>query len=101
MGKSIPSLTIGVILFLVMQSSMLSSAYADRSASETALADVLFELDMENVSYSIRHDGFIDITFGSAVTDEEFLKTVKMLNEHPDIPGVLSGRGSRNYCPIP
>jgi hypothetical protein len=101
MAKSLSSLTARAILLVVMQSSFMSAAFADRSASEAALADVLFELDMENVSYSIRHDGFIDISFGAAVTDEEFLKTVKMLTGHPDIPGILSGRGSGNYCPIP
>ena len=77
------------------------AALAGQPESEDAVAGILFDENMENVSYSLRRDGFVDISFGIAVTEPDYIRIVDRLRKHPDIPGVLAGRGSTNYCPVP
>ena len=77
------------------------SALAGQSESEDAVTSILFDENMENVSYSLRSDGFVDILFGVAVLEEDYSGIVERLRKHPDIPGVLSGRGKGNYCAVP
>jgi hypothetical protein len=76
-------------------------ALAGQSESENAVTNILFDENMENVSYSLRGDGFVDITFGIAVEEKAYIRIVERMRKHPDIPGVLAGRGSRNYCSVP
>ena len=76
-------------------------ALAGQAESEDAVTGILFDENMENVSYSLRGDGFVDITFGIAVEEKTYIRIVERMRAHPDIPGVLAGRGSRNYCAVP
>jgi len=76
-------------------------ALAGQSESEDAVTGILFDEGMENVAYSLRGDGFVDIVFGIAVADKDYIRIVERLRKHPDIPGVLAGRGSKNYCAVP
>ena len=76
-------------------------ALAGQPESENAVTQILFDENMENVSYSLRGDGFVDIWFGPAVPDKDYSRIIERLRAHPDIPGVLAGRGSRNYCAVP
>jgi len=39
-------------------------------AAFTATGDVLFELETENASFKVRHDGYVDILFGPSLPDE-------------------------------
>jgi hypothetical protein len=73
---------------------------AGQTESETAVANILFEQNMENVSYKVRPDGFVDILFGPAVSNGDYSRLLDLLKHHPDIPGVLAGKGKSNYCPI-
>ncbi len=82
-------------LFLITGAAM-----AGQVESEAALSKILWDEDMENVSYKVRSSGFIDITFGGAVSDQDYSRILNKLQTHPDIPGVLAGRGSTNYCPV-
>lgn len=75
--------------------------YAGQAESEDAVTAILFDENMENVSYSLRGDGFVDILFGPAVDEKDYIRIVERLRKHPDIPGVLAGRGKGNYCPVP
>jgi hypothetical protein len=77
------------------------TAQAGQSESEDAVTNILFDENMENVSYALRGDGFVDISFGIAVAEKDYIRIVERLRKHPDIPGVLAGRGSKNYCAIP
>jgi hypothetical protein len=54
---------------------------------------------MENVSYSLRSNGFVDILFGVSVSDTDDARMLERLRSYPDIPGVLAGKGGRDYCP--
>ena len=73
---------------------------AGQAEAEAAVAKILFDADMENATFKVRNDGFVDILFGSAVTDSEYSRMLEILRSHPDIKGVLSGKSSTNYCPI-
>jgi hypothetical protein len=84
-----------VSLFLAVQ------AFAGQAESEDAVTNILFDENMENVFYSFRGDGFVDIWFGPAVPEKDYIRVVERMRKHPDIPGVLAGRGSKNYCAIP
>ena len=77
------------------------AAQAGQSEAENALTAILFDENMENVSYSLRKDGFVDILFGVAVAEKDYIRILERLRQHPDIPGVLAGRGSKNYCSVP
>lgn len=76
-------------------------ALAGQPESENAVTNILFDESMENVYYAFRSDGFVDIWFGPAVPDKDYSRILERLRKHPDIPGVLAGRGSRNYCAVP
>ena len=77
------------------------TAQAGQSESEDAVTNILFDENMENVYYSFRSDGFVDIWFGPAVPDKDYSHILERLRKHPDIPGVLAGRGTKNYCSVP
>lgn len=78
-----------------------ASAFAGADEAENAVTGILFDADMENVSYSFRKDGFVDILFGVAVPEDEYIRIVERIRKHPDVPGVLAGRGQGNYCRVP
>lgn len=88
---------------LVMFVSLLLAvpAFAGQPESEDAVTNILFDENMENVSYSFRRDGFVDILFGPAVDEKDYIRIVERMRKHPDIPGVLAGRGSKNFCSLP
>lgn len=76
-------------------------AYAGQAESENALTNILFDENMENFFYTLRDDGFVEILFGPAVDEKDYIRVVERLKASPDIPGVLAGRGTKNYCGIP
>lgn len=75
--------------------------FADQESANAALTDILFDMDMENVTYEVSERGGVDITFGISVPEDQFVATVSKLRNHPDINGVLSTRGMGDYCPSP
>jgi hypothetical protein len=76
-------------------------AFAGQPESENAVTNILFDENMENVFYSFRDNGFVDIWFGPAVPEKDYIRVVERMRNDPNIPGVLAGRGSKNYCAIP
>lgn len=90
-------------LFLVIALAMLcvQPAFAGADEAENAVTAILFDANMENVSYAFRKDGFVDILFGVAVPEAEYVRIVEQIRAHPDVPGVLAGRGAGNYCKVP
>lgn len=89
-----------VVLCWVLMSTV-ANGVAGQDRASAALTEILFDMDLENVSYALRSDGFVDITFGAAVANDVYLEAVQRMRDHPDIPGVLAGRGSANFCPLP
>lgn len=88
-----------IVLLLAMLS--VQPAFAGADEAENAVTGILFDANMENVSYSFRKDGFVDILFGLAVPEAEYVRIVEQIRKHPDVPGVLAGRGVGNYCRVP
>lgn len=84
-----------VALFLALP------AQAGQAESESALTNILFDENMENFFYTLRDDGFVEILFGPDVPEKDYIRIVERLRKHPEIPGVLAGRGSKNFCSIP
>lgn len=68
-------------------------------ASE-AVANVLFDFDGSNefVSYVVGPDGFVDAVFADNTPEPLYAEVVEKLRAHPDIKGVLAGRGGPT-CP--
>ncbi|MHB1085070.1 MAG: hypothetical protein ACYCZA_09560 [Thiobacillus sp.] len=88
-----------VVVFVSLLFSL--SAFAGQPESEDAVTNILFDENMENAYYAFRSDGFVDIWFGPAVSDKDYSRILERLRTHPDIPGVLAGRGTKNYCAVP
>lgn len=65
------------------------------SKAGEAVANVLFDFDGSNefVSYVVRPDGFVDALFARNTPEPLYTEVVEKLRAHPDIKGVLSGRG--------
>ena len=77
------------------------SAHAEDALSKTssAVANILFEYDADEfASYSIQDDGFLDITFARNTPDALYSEILNKLQKHPDIKGVLAGKGGPS-CP--
>lgn len=86
------------LLFLVL-ALLIGGAPASASESEAkageAVANVLFDFDGSNefVSYFVRPDGFVDAVFARNTPEPLYTEVVAKLRAHPDIKGVLAGRG--------
>ena len=57
------------------------TAQAGQSESEDAVTNILFDENMENVSYSLRGDGFVDISFGIAVAEQDYIRIVERMRK--------------------
>jgi len=68
-----------------------------QSKADRAVANLLFEYDgaEEFASYLIRPDGFADISFASNMPDALYSELLAKLQNHPDINGVIAGKGGR------
>lgn len=76
-----------------------ATAWAGQAESEDAVTNILFEEDMQNASYSLRSNGYVDILFGPSVSDADYSRILNKLKSHPDIPGVLAGKGKKRLLP--
>lgn len=90
-----------LFVFIALFVLCVQPAFAGADEAENAVTAILFDANMENVSYAFRKDGFVDILFGVAVPEAEYVRIVEQIRAHPDVPGVLAGRGSGNYCKVP
>ena len=71
-------------------------ALADNAFSSTsaAVSDILFDYDADEwAAFSIRSDGFLDITFARNTPDELYREILGKLKSDPRIKGVLAGKG--------
>ncbi len=66
-------------------------AHAGQVEAENTVTGILFEENMESVTYAVRANGFVDILFGVSVSDADHSRVMTRLKAHPDIPGVLAG----------
>ena len=68
-----------------------------QTKADRAVANLLFEYDgaEEFASYLIRPDGLADISFASNMPDALYSELLGKLQKHPDITGVIAGKGGR------
>lgn len=68
-----------------------------QSKADRAVANLLFEYEgaEEFASYLIRPDGLADISFASNMPDALYSELLAKLQKHPDINGVIAGKGGR------
>lgn len=92
----IRSLVLAVILCIGF-STQLYAELSAQSKADGAVANILFEYDgaEEFASYAVREDGFVDITFARNMPDALYSELLAKLQNNPDIPGVLAGKGGR------
>jgi hypothetical protein len=90
-----------MLLAVVLTALSAQPVIAGPNEAENAVTNILFEEGMENASYGFRGDGFVDILFGPAVPEDQYIRIVEKIRSHPDVPGVLAGRGKSNFCSVP
>ena len=81
-----------ILLLLVFACSVHAG---ERDKSDTAVANILFDYDgsEEFASYLVKDDGFVDINFASNMPDKLYAEILTKMQNHPDIDGVLAGKG--------
>ena len=79
-----------------MFSTMSVTVVADElDNADAAVTGILFDYEgsEEFATYIIKDDGFVDITFARNMPDKLYGEILAKLNNHPDIHGVLAGKG--------
>ena len=78
--------------FLIAHASRAEDALGK---ADTGVANILFDYDgaSEFATYRIKEDGFVDIVFARNTPDKLYSDILNKLQHHPDINGVLAGRG--------
>lgn len=66
-----------------------------QSKADEAVAVTLFEYEGsdEFASYRVNEDGFVDIVFARNMPDKLYAELITKLQNHPNIDGVLAGKG--------
>ncbi len=64
------------------------------SKATSAVTSIIFDAGAEDfMSYAVRDDGYVDVTFARNTPDATYSAILAKLQSHPDIKGVLAGRG--------
>lgn len=91
--KFVPYLLAGLMTCGIAGASRVLAEDAP-SKTSAAVTNILFEYDADEfASYGIRGDGFLDITFAHNTPDALYSEILNKLQTHPDIKGVLAGKG--------
>ena len=78
---------------------MMGNVVAEQSAYDKAhyaVTSVLFDYDNSDqyASFTVSGSGYVDITFASDIPEYLYDQIVNKLKKHPDIRGVLAGKGA-------
>jgi hypothetical protein len=93
---------IGTTIVIAMLLSAVSSSYAGKDEAEQAVMEVMFGFDQiqsEHYVFTVRSDGWVDMTLDDAIVGELLTSVLKALESHPDIKGVLLT--TADICSIP
>lgn len=84
-----------IALLAVLNAAPARAEEDAQSRSDRAVANLLFEYEgaEEFASYLIRPDGLADISFASNMPDALYSEILAKLQKHPDINGVIAGKG--------
>jgi hypothetical protein len=86
------------LLALLISYAYSVTGYAEmdaQSKADEAVAVTLFEYEGsdEFASYRVNEDGFVDIVFARNMPDKLYAELLTKLQNHPNIDGVLAGKG--------
>jgi ABC-type sugar transport system substrate-binding protein len=84
-----------VLAALALQVSVPAAAEDDPlSKATSAVTEIIFDYNAEEfVTYNVRDNGYLDVTFARNTPDAVYNEMLEKLRKHPDIKGVLAGKG--------
>jgi len=89
-------LKILMVFIISISFGVINPAFANDAESRAtdALTSIIFDNDAESfTTYRISNKGFVDIIFAINTPDLTYSLLLNKLQRHPDIKGVLAGRG--------
>lgn len=90
-------LTLYIFSIMIVFASICNDAVCDvdrLSKATDAVTSILFDFEAEEfTSYKISDSGFVDIVFARNTPELLYSLILNKLKHHPDIDGVLAGRG--------
>jgi hypothetical protein len=94
MHRTLPLYLLTLLLFTGLTLATPLHAEDALSKADAAVSNILFDEEADEfTSYSISQDGFVDITLARNTPDPLYSKILNKLLKHPDIKGVLAGKG--------
>jgi len=85
-----------VVAMILLTLALVTPVSADKlQKADSAVANILFDYDgaQEFASYRVDENGFVDIVFARNMPDKLYSEILARLQNHPDIDGVLAGKG--------
>lgn len=72
-----------------------------RFKADTAVANILWDYDNSEqfATWKVNRKGFVDIIFANNIPSELYVEILNKLRKHPDIDGVLAGKGGPSCSP--
>jgi len=89
-----------MLVFLSVSSPAVVYADSELDKASAAVTGILFDFSADEfTSYNVKEDGWVDITFARNTPDNLYSDILSKLKSHPDIKGVLAGKGGPS-CPL-
>ncbi len=88
-----------MVFIISISFGAINPAFADDAESRAtdALTSILFDHEAESfTTYRISNKGFVDIVFARNTPDLTYSLLLNKFLRHPDIKGVLAGKGGPN-----
>jgi len=85
-----------ITALLLLALVVINPVRADKlQQADSAVANILFDYDgaQEFASYRVDENGYVDILFARNMPDKLYSEILNRLQNHPDIDGVLAGKG--------
>lgn len=83
-----------ILIFLALSAPTSPLAESELDKASVAVTGILFEHGADEfTTYIIKEDGSVDITFARNTPDAVYGEILNKLQSHPDIKGVLAGKG--------
>ncbi len=83
-----------ILCLFLFSTPVLSDTKADKA--DYAVGNILFEYEIpdgDGASYVVKRSGHVRIQFAENIPDDLYEEVLTALKKHPDINGVLSGKG--------
>ncbi len=94
------ALTVFIFTFMLLPGTShftplaVAQEHGVETKADSAVSQILFNEDADEfASYRVKRNGYVDITFASNTPDAVYSALLDKLKSHPDIKGVLAGKG--------